>query len=149
MESFCSGLFFVQIGTSGLCICASIYSLAFVNQFSFIINFAALKFLHLQNISDNLLERTLNFVVMLYILSEIFMITYFGNEIKLSSNRLSYSLFESTWINQTHSTKKCVIIFGEYLKQPHQLVIGKLYPLTLETFTRVRLNCNWLVKNLF
>jgi len=72
-----------------------------------------------------------------YFIADLFMITYFGNEIMLTSDRLSYSLFESNWYEQPQSTKKCILIFGEYLKQPQQLVIGKLYPLTLETFTRV------------
>ena len=65
------------------------------------------------------------------------MITYLGNEILLSSGRLTYSLFECDWIDQSHSTKKCIIVFGEYLKQSHEILIGNLYPLTLETFTRV------------
>ncbi|XP_037045319.1 odorant receptor 94a-like isoform X3 [Bradysia coprophila] len=63
--------------------------------------------------------------------------TDFGNEIMLSSDCLSYCLFESDWYNQPQSTKKNIIIFGEYLKQPQVFVIGKLYPLTLETFTRI------------
>lgn len=75
---------------------------------------------------------------LMYNIADIFMITYFGNEIMLSSDRLSYSLFESNWIEQPQSNKKLVIIFGEYLKKPCELVVGKVYPLTLVTFTRVR-----------
>lgn len=66
------------------------------------------------------------------------MITYFGNEIMLASDRLTYSLFKSKWMKQTHIVKKLIIIFGEYLKKPQKVVTAKLYPLTLETFTRVR-----------
>lgn len=76
-------------------------------------------------------------LLLFYIVAELFMITYFGNEIMLSSGRLSYCLFESDWYNQPQTTQKCIVIFGECLKQPQQIVIGKLYPLTLETFTRV------------
>ncbi|XP_037025588.1 odorant receptor 94b-like [Bradysia coprophila] len=118
VESFFSDLFFIQLGTSGLCICNSVYCLAF-------------------NIGGNSFERLLYFLVFFYFISDLFIITYFGNEIMLSSNRLSYCLFESDWYNQPQSTKKCVVIFGEHLKQPQQLVICKLYPLTLETFTRI------------
>ncbi|XP_037025558.1 odorant receptor 94b-like [Bradysia coprophila] len=118
LESFFSKLFLTQFGTSGLCICGSIYCLAF-------------------NVGDNLLERLTYLLLLLYFISELFMITYFGNEIMLSSNRLSYSLFQSNWVDQPHSTKKCIIIFGEYLKQPQELIVGRLYPLTLETFTRI------------
>lgn len=76
-------------------------------------------------------------VVCIYFIYDIFMITYFGNEIKLSSDRLSYCLFESNWMDQSDSCKKLVFAFAELVKQPHELVIGKLYPLNLETFTRV------------
>ncbi|XP_037038439.1 odorant receptor 43a-like [Bradysia coprophila] len=118
LDCFFSDLFFIQFGTSGLCICVSIFCLAFV-------------------VGDNLLEYLIHLFVVFYFISQLFMITYFGNEIMLSSNRLSYRLFESDWYNQPQSTKKCIIIFGEYLKQPQTVVIGKLYPLTLETFTRI------------
>lgn len=67
----------------------------------------------------------------------------------LSSNRLSYSLFESDWTDQPQSTKMCILIFGEYLRQPHELIIGKLYPLTLETFTMVCLNFGRFVQFFF
>nr|QGW45418.1 odorant receptor 45 [Bradysia odoriphaga] len=118
LGSFFSKIFFIQFGTSGLCICGSIYCLAF-------------------DIGDNVLERCVHFLLFSYFVAEVFMITYFGNEIMLSSNRLSYSLFESDWYNQPQSTKKCIIIFGEYLKQPQVLLVGKLYPLTLETFNKI------------
>ncbi|XP_037039814.1 odorant receptor 4-like [Bradysia coprophila] len=118
VESFILDLFLIQFGTSGLCICGSVYCLAF-------------------DVGDNLLERVLHIFVLIYFIAELFMITYFGNEIMLSSNRLSYSLFESEWYDQPQSTKTNILIFGEYLKQSQVLVIGKLYPLTLETFTRI------------
>ncbi|XP_037050097.1 odorant receptor 94a-like [Bradysia coprophila] len=107
LELFFSDLFFIQFGTSGLSICGSIYCLAF-------------------NVGDNLLERFVHLLAFFYFISQLFMITYFGNEVMLSSNRLSYCLFESGWYHQPQSTKKCIIIFGEYLKQPQTLVIGKL-----------------------
>lgn len=66
------------------------------------------------------------------------MITYLGNEIRLSSGQLSYCLFESkNWFDQPLLTKKRVIIFAELLKKPQVLVISKVYPLTLDTFTSV------------
>ncbi|XP_037026086.1 odorant receptor 94a-like [Bradysia coprophila] len=128
LESFFSDLFFVQFGTSGLCICGSIYFLAF-------------------DVGENLPERIVHFLAFIYFIYGLFMITYFGNEIMLSSNRLSYSLFESDWYNQPQSTKKCIVIFGEYLKRPQEIVIGKLYPLTLETFTRI-LNSGYSMFNI-
>ncbi|XP_037039743.1 putative odorant receptor 71a [Bradysia coprophila] len=118
LESFLSKLFLVQFATSGLCICGSICCLAF-------------------DVSVHFVERMVHSISLFYNIAELFMITYFGNEIMLSSSRLTYSLFESEWIGQPHSTQKCIIIFGEYLKRSHVMLIGKLYPLTLETFTRI------------
>lgn len=65
---------------------------------------------------------------------------YLANEITVASERLSYSLFESNWIEQTESCKKYVLIMGEVLKQPQQLVI-LIYPLNLETFMMVSEQC--------
>ncbi|XP_037039739.1 putative odorant receptor 71a [Bradysia coprophila] len=118
LESFLSTLFLLQLATSGLCICGSIYCLAF-------------------DVSDNIVERIVHVYSLFNSIAELFMITYLGNEILLSSSHLTYSLFESEWIGQPHSTIKCIIIFGEYLKRSHEMLIGKLYPLTLETFTRI------------
>ncbi|XP_037041459.1 odorant receptor 94b-like [Bradysia coprophila] len=118
LESFFTNLFFIQFSTSGLCICGSIYCLA-------------------SNIGDTVLEHIIYLLICFYCTAELFMITYMGNEIMLSSNRLSYSLFQSDWYNQPPSTRKKIVIFGEYLKQPKKLLVGKLYSLTLETFTRI------------
>lgn len=69
---------------------------------------------------------------------DIFMVTYFGNEIMYWSGRLSCCLYECNWMNQSKSCKMCVVILMEVLKQPEQLVIGKLYALDLDIFTKVR-----------
>lgn len=94
----------------------------------------------LQTIGAGLMECIIYLAVLSLHIFEIFMVMYFGNEIKSSSNQLSYYLFESNWINQSTSCKVCVIIFGGLLKRPHQMVVGKVYPLTLETFTKVCLS---------
>nr|QGW45382.1 odorant receptor 9 [Bradysia odoriphaga] len=118
IESFCSTIFFLEIGTSGLCICGSIYCLAF-------------------DVSEKTVGRMIHFSSLLYNVTGIFITTNFGNEIMLKSNRLSYYLFESDWIDQPQSTKMMIIILAECLQQPHTIVIAKLYPLTLETFVRI------------
>lgn len=68
------------------------------------------------------------------------MIMFFGNEIKFSSHRLSYCLFESNWIEQSESNKKLILILTEVLQRSHNIIVGKLYPLNLETFTSVNGN---------
>jgi len=77
------------------------------------------------------------FSAVIYNTFDIYMVMYFGNEIELSSGQLSYCLFECNWIDQSQSFKKYIIILMEVFKQPQQLVICKLYPLNLDTFTKV------------
>lgn len=64
------------------------------------------------------------------------MVLYLTNEITIESSKLINRVYESEWIDQPEQTKKCVIIFCEVLKQPQELMI-LIYPLNLETFTRV------------
>lgn len=66
------------------------------------------------------------------------MVMYFANEIKLESNRLSYCLFESNWIDEL-KLGGFITIVSEVLKQPHELIICKIYPMDLEAFTAVSL----------
>lgn len=69
-----------------------------------------------------------------YCFADIYVVLYLANEIMLSSDKLGYSLFESNWINQTQSCKKYILIVVECLKKPRVLVVGKLFPMNLETF---------------
>lgn len=91
----------------------------------------------MQNFHENLLQSSVYVVLLFYIIFDIFMVMNFGNEIKISSNRLSYCLFESNWIDQSNENKKRVIILTEILKQPYQLIVCKVYPLDLKSFSAV------------
>ncbi|XP_037032261.1 odorant receptor 94a-like [Bradysia coprophila] len=112
-----SKLFLAQITTSGIIICVAVYSLAYASK-------------------ESVFQTQLFVSCLLYGLLEIFLVMYLANEITVASDRLSYCLFESNWIEQTESCKKYVLIMGEVLKQPQQLVI-LIYPMNLETFVKV------------
>lgn len=62
---------------------------------------------------------------------------YFGNEIKLTSDDLCYCLYDSKWIDQSLNYKKLMVIFMGALRQPEQIVIGKVFPLSLDVFMSV------------
>ncbi|XP_037028512.1 odorant receptor 94b-like [Bradysia coprophila] len=113
-----SNLFLAQIFTSNLCICGSLYGLAFSSE-------------------NNLIQTVINCVILIYNTFDIFVVMYFGNEIKYHYSQLIYCLFESDWINQLDTVKRNIIILTEVLKQPQDLVILKLYPMNLETFTSI------------
>lgn len=91
----------------------------------------------LQTSGDTLFQYMVYFLVMTYQFFDIFMITYYGNEIMFLSGNLSLCLFKSNWMDQSEKCKRSLIILMEVLKQPQVLVIGKLYPLDLEIFTNV------------
>jgi len=85
---------------------------------------------------ENIVQAELYIIILLYAVFDIFLVMYLANDITVASDRLSYCLFESNWMDESESCKKLVLIMGEVLKQPQQLVI-LIYPLNLETFTRV------------
>ncbi|KAG4070078.1 hypothetical protein HA402_013738 [Bradysia odoriphaga] len=89
------------------------------------------------NVSENNVGRLVHLSSLAYNVAGIFITTYLGNEIMLTSNRLTYCAFESDWYNQPQSTKLIITILDEFLQQPQVMVVAKLYPLTLETFTRI------------
>lgn len=122
-----------------MCICGSIYSLAFVSGCSleFISIRFSLEFYSLQCSYENLFQSSMYAILLFFFSFDIFMVMYFGNEIELSSDRLSYCLFESDWFEQSRVCKKCIIMLAELLKRPHALVVGRLYPLNLDIFTSV------------
>lgn len=100
---------------------------------------------------------------MFYSFFDIFMVTYFGNEIKfgkffgffvlfhcdkeridfhsfeknIASSQLPNCLFECNWVDQSRASKSCILVVKEVLKHPQVLVIG-IYPLDLEIFSNVR-----------
>lgn len=92
----------------------------------------------MKNRSEQLSMNLYYVVHFSYCFFDIFMVMYLGNEIELYSNRLSQCLFESNWIEQSESHKKLLVILTEVLRQPQVLIVGKLYPLNLYTFTTVR-----------
>lgn len=65
------------------------------------------------------------------------MIMNYGNEIETAHSNLSNCLYNSNWLDQPIQLKKAKLIFMTMLTEPKELVIGKLFPLNLETFTSV------------
>ncbi|KAJ6638083.1 hypothetical protein Bhyg_10816, partial [Pseudolycoriella hygida] len=85
VKSILSNLFFAQIGTSALCICGSVYAATL-------------------NHSASIDQLLINFSLSLYCVFDIFMLAYFGNEIKELRCKLLYCLFECNWTEQTKTS---------------------------------------------
>ncbi|XP_037032908.1 odorant receptor 94b-like [Bradysia coprophila] len=119
LRVFFSRIFITSFVTSGVGICGSLYCLVAFHR------------------STNVSAQLVLLAILLYSVFDVFMLTYFGNEIKMSSDRFTYCLFKSNWIEMPQSTKKSVLIFGEILIRPYEILVFKIFPLSLETFTRI------------
>lgn len=78
-------------------------------------------------------------------LIQIFLMCMFGQEMVSEYDLLSYRLFSSSWPDILLASKytdsknchKILVNFSEVLQQEKQLLIGKVFPLNLKTFTSV------------
>lgn len=136
-----------QITTSGITICISAYVLAYVSNRLYILT--TQSNISLQSSNDNIFQIPIFMAVLLYGIFDIFLVMYLANDINVASDKLSYCLFESSWIGQPKSCIKCLLILGETVRHSQQLVILKVYPMNLETFTMVRYNVkSWNVSSI-
>lgn len=86
---------------------------------------------------DDLSIFMFSFSYLFALLFEMSLPCYFGNEIILKSDALSYCIFSSDWTGQDLQYKKKMIIFTERLKRPIQISAGKIILMSLTTFTSV------------
>ncbi|XP_037043155.1 uncharacterized protein LOC119079380 [Bradysia coprophila] len=110
-----SKLFTVQTATSGVTICVSAYILA-------------------NSSTENALQIPVFAVILFYAIFEILVVMYLANNIHVTSAKLSYYLFESNWIGQSTASLKCILVLGEVVRRPQQIVILKVVPVNLHTF---------------
>lgn len=68
---------------------------------------------------------------------QLFLPCYFGNELSLSSNALSFYSYSSNWMFMTNKSKTTFVHLLEQLKSGSQIVVGKLFTLDLETYVTV------------
>ncbi|KAJ3663621.1 hypothetical protein Zmor_007865 [Zophobas morio] len=71
------------------------------------------------------------------ITSEISMYCWFGNEVKVKSNLVSYAAFESDWTSLPNDVKRSLMIFTQKLIEPLRISVFNLFDLSLETFKRI------------
>lgn len=78
-------------------------------------------------------------------LFQIFLMCMFGQELMTENDGLLFQLYSSSWpaiiaASQRDEPKSChqmLIIFMETLKEDKQIMIGKVFPLNLRTFSSV------------
>lgn len=72
-------------------------------------------------------------------MNEIFLPCYFGNELTLKREKLSFAIYSSEWFDLSIKFQKNMIIFLEGLKRVRILKSGKIFTLSLFSFLTVGL----------
>lgn len=73
-----------------------------------------------------------------YYIFDIFLTMFFGHLIILKSEELRTLLYQSNWPQQSQQFKRIAMITFERLQNPTVILVGKLFPLSLDTFSVVR-----------
>ncbi|XP_073959862.1 odorant receptor 2a-like [Choristoneura fumiferana] len=76
-------------------------------------------------------------------LIEVFIICWFGDELIWKSKELSQAAFDAPWPTTDPKTAMFIIIFMERCKRPLQVTAGKIFTLSLNTYTNL---INWAYK---
>ncbi|XP_037041513.1 odorant receptor 94b-like [Bradysia coprophila] len=71
------------------------------------------------------------------LVTQIFLPCFLGNEIIFTSSGLLNSAYNSSWEIMVGDYRKLLVIFMERLEQSSRIVVGKLFPLSLDTFTSI------------
>lgn len=73
-------------------------------------------------------------------LFNIYLPTYFGQEIRHESSSVGYAMFESNWPELDVKKKKNILLFVEMTKSPIQLRACYIFEINLENFVFVSFN---------
>lgn len=73
------------------------------------------------------------------LLTQIFLPCYFGNELIVQSEKMNLYVYGSNWMDLARNRhfKQIFLVFAERLKRKTQVLIGIMFPLSLDTFTKV------------
>lgn len=87
--------------------------------------------------SESITEYSFYLFFLVALVTQIFLPCYLGNEMIFASNDLMNSAYNSSWQIMSSDYRKLLIILMERLKQGNRINVGKLFPLSLDTFRSV------------
>lgn len=79
-------------------------------------------------------------MLLMALMTQIFLLCYFGNDLIIKSDELPMHLFLSNWpvlMRDNKPLKMVYMVFREQLKRRSQVLVMLLFPFSLETFTKV------------
>lgn len=87
--------------------------------------------------SESFTEYSFYLFFLVALVTQIFLPCFLGNEMIFASNDLINSAYNSSWHVRSIGYRKLLIILMERLKRRSSILVGKLFPLSLDTFSSV------------
>lgn len=75
---------------------------------------------------------------------EIYAVIFYADEIAITSNRLSYCIYDSNWTCMSIECQKLIIIISEKWKKPQELIVGKVFAMRMSILTSVCIHSNFI-----
>ncbi|XP_075979475.1 odorant receptor 2a-like [Anticarsia gemmatalis] len=124
----------------------SAFSLASALQFMLsvmVLCLIGIQFLSIENPASHPMQIAWMGIYLTCMLIEVFILCWFGDELIWKSMDLRKAAFEGPWLNTDPKTNMYIIIFMERCKRPLSVTAGKIFTLSLDTYT---LLINWAYK---
>ncbi|CAD0202188.1 unnamed protein product [Chrysodeixis includens] len=124
----------------------SAFSLASALQFMLsvmVLCLIGIQFLSIENPASHPMQIAWMGIYLTCMLIEVFILCWFGDELIWKSTDLRKAAFEGPWMNSDRKTNMFIIIFLERCKRPLRLTAGKIFTLSLDTYTVL---INWSYK---
>lgn len=120
LESLFSLVVFIQFSISSSVICVTAYQLSIFSP------------------TENLTKFCISFFYIITLMVQLALPCYYGNEIIIKSDRMTRKIFSSQWVGGSRQFRKIMVIFMERLKRPAKITAGRLFGLSLQSFSSVR-----------
>nr|WPO56468.1 odorant receptor [Leucinodes orbonalis] len=124
----------------------SAFSLASALQFMLsvmVLCLVGIQFLSIENPSSHPMQIMWMAIYLTCMLIEVFILCWFGDELIWKSMELRQAAFDGPWLGTSQKTKILIVIFLERCKRPLRVTAGKVFTLSLDTYTIL---INWSYK---
>ncbi|XP_045501109.1 odorant receptor 2a-like [Colias croceus] len=124
----------------------SAFSLASALQFMLsvmVLCLVGVRFLSIENPRSHPIQIIWMAIYLTCMLIEIFILCWFGNELILKSLELRQAAYDGPWMILEPKTRMLVIVFIERCNRPLRVTAGKIFTLSLDTYTNL---INWSYK---
>ncbi|XP_063383326.1 odorant receptor 46a-like [Cydia fagiglandana] len=102
-----------------------------------------IQFLSIEEPSSHPIQIAWMAIYLTCMLIEVFIICWFGDELIWKSWELHQAAFDSPWPSTDSKTAMFIVIFMERCKRPLRVTAGKIFTLSLDTYTNL---INWSYK---